>query len=258
MSAPGCDSATVRALQEKAARALPAEHVEGFGGWWLRRTASASWWAGTVLPHGEGAAGELERAVSVAERFYADFEVPACFQLTPGVCPDELDTLLAGRGYHRHTLMSLRTASVSGVRASAGVNGSEVRLVESPTDAWFDVWHAVHGAGADLRREWDMLARVEQPSACACVLEKGEIVAVGRAVVDTGWAGVFGMATLPRARGRGAARDVLRSLADWASGLGAEGMYLQVDGDNPSALRLYERAGFVEVCRYHYRSAAPW
>lgn len=41
------------------------------------------------------------------------------------------------------------------------------------------------------------------------------VVAVGRVVADEGWAGVFGMATLPRARGKGAGRSVLAALADW-------------------------------------------
>ncbi|UQA97296.1 GNAT family N-acetyltransferase [Streptomyces halobius] len=32
-------------------------------------------------------------------------------------------------------------------------------------------------------------------------------------------------------------------------------MYLQVERDNIPALRLYERAGFSEMCGYHYRAA---
>jgi GNAT superfamily N-acetyltransferase len=44
----------------------------------------------------------------------------------------------------------------------------------------------------------------------------GTPVAVGRAVAERGWAGVFGMATLPAARRRGAATAVLASLAAWA------------------------------------------
>jgi GNAT superfamily N-acetyltransferase len=79
---------------------------------------------------------------------------------------------------------------------------------------------------------------------------------VGRAVADTGWTGVFGMATLPGVRGRGAARNVLPALADWAGGHAVGRMYLQVERDNMPALRLYERTGFIEVCGYHYRAAA--
>ncbi|MQA27944.1 MAG: GNAT family N-acetyltransferase, partial [Micromonosporaceae bacterium] len=70
-----------------------------------------------------------------------------------------------------------------------------------------------------------------------------------------GWAGVFGMATLPEARGKGAARDVLAAVADWAGAHRADRMYLQVERDNIPALRLYERTGFSEICGYHYRTA---
>ncbi len=34
-------------------------------------------------------------------------------------------------------------------------------------------------------------------------------------------------------------------------------MYLQVESDNHSACRLYNRTGFTEMCRYHYRTQAP-
>jgi GNAT superfamily N-acetyltransferase len=77
-----------------------------------------------------------------------------------------------------------------------------------------------------------------------------DVVAVGRAVADTGWAGVFGMATLPPARGKGAARAVPAALADWAGADEADRMYLQVERDNTPVRRLYERTGFTELCGY--------
>jgi hypothetical protein len=54
---------------------------------------------------------------------------------------------------------------------------------------------------------------VERPGTYACAVIGDDVVAVGRAVADAGWAGVFGMATLPEARGQGAARSVLSALA---------------------------------------------
>jgi GNAT superfamily N-acetyltransferase len=82
-----------------------------------------------------------------------------------------------------------------------------------------------------------------------------DVLAVGRAVADAGWAGVFGVATLPEARGKGAARTVLAALAGWAGAQQADRMYLQVEGDNVRAHRLYETMGFRELCAYHYRTA---
>ena len=100
-----------------------------------------------------------------------------------------------------------------------------------------------------------MLRRVGRPSVYASVLTAAGIIAAGRAVTETGWAGVFGMATLPDARGKGAAREVLAALARWTATHGAAHLYLQVECDNIAARRLYEHAGFRELCRYHYRTA---
>jgi ribosomal protein S18 acetylase RimI-like enzyme len=102
-----------------------------------------------------------------------------------------------------------------------------------------------------------MLGRVTRPSAYAIAVEGDEVITVGRAVADSGWAGVFGMATLPEARGRGAARSILASMAGWATPRGADGMYLQVESDNDPALHLYDRTRFTEVCGYHYRTESP-
>lgn len=246
---------TVRGLQERAARALPAERVRDLDGWWLRHTSGSAWWAGTVLPHGDTAPGGLLPRIAAAERFYAGHGGVTRFQISPGACPEGLDSALAGRGYRRESVMSLRAAPVARVLAAARAGTARVRLDGHPTPDWFAVWHAVHGHGGDVRPEWEMLGRVERPSAYACALAGDDVVAVGRAVADTGWAGVFGMATLPEARGRGAARAVLAALAGWAGAHRADRMYLQVEHDNVPALRLYERTGFGTVCAYHYRTA---
>lgn len=248
---------TVRGLQERVARALPAEHVEHLGGWWLRRTASSSWWVGTVLPHGDAGRDELPHRISAAESFYAASGMATRFQITPGACPTDLDATLAERGYRRDGPMSLQTAATADVQARARPAGLSIRIDDAPTTAWFEAWNAVHGDGSDPRIEWEMLGRVTQPSGYAGVLAGDEVIAVGRAVAEAGWAGVFGMATLPEARGKGAARTVLASLADWANDHRADGMYLQVESDNVPALQLYGDACFSEMCRYHYRTEPP-
>ena len=150
--------------------------------------------------------------------------------------------------------MSLRVASTADVLAGlpAGTPGRVV-VDHRPTWEWFDAWYAVHGHGIDPRAEWDLLERVRQPAGYARAMVGDDVVAVGRAVADTGWAGVFGMATLPLARGKGAARCVLAALAGWAAAQRADRLYLQVERGNTPALRLYGQAGFTELCGYHYR-----
>jgi GNAT superfamily N-acetyltransferase len=245
----------VRDLQERAARALPASEVVVVDGWWLRHAAGSAWWAGSVLPHHDAVSPDLLRRVVEAEGFYAGHGATARFQLSPGACPAGLDAVLAARGYRRHGAMSLQAASTERAARQAPAAVVRVLLDTRPGQAWLDLWHAVHGHGGDLRSEREMLDRVKAPSVYASAAIGDVVVAVGRAVVDDGWAGVFGMATRPAARGKGAARSVLASLAQWAHDRGAGRMYLQVERDNVAALALYRQAGFKEICAYHYRSA---
>jgi ribosomal protein S18 acetylase RimI-like enzyme len=82
----------------------------------------------------------------------------------------------------------------------------------------------------------------------------GEPAAAGRGVVDSGWLGIFNMATLPAFRRRGAASAILAALAKWASSLGATNSYLQLEADNAAAPALYEKAGFTTAYEYSYWS----
>ena len=205
----------VRGLQERAARALPAEHVEDVDGWWLRHAPDCSWWAGTVLPHGDAEPGGLVHRVVEAEKFYARHGATARFQISPPACPEGLDTVLAERGYRRQSPVSLQVASTARVLEQVPTGSLRVRLDDRPTRAWFEVWRAASGHGDSLA-EWDMLDRVEPPGAYACAMSGDDVVAVGRAVADTGWAGVFGMATLP---GHGAKARPAMCSPHWPTGL---------------------------------------
>jgi GNAT superfamily N-acetyltransferase len=248
----GAGPGLIQGLQERAARALPAQRIEDADGWWLRYSPGCAWWVGTVLPHRAAGQDDLVRRIVEAERFYAAREAVARFQISSGACPHGLDTLLARRGYRRESPVSLRVASAADVLDRLPSGAMRVDVEDRPTRAWFDVWHGVNGG--DPRSEWDLLARVGLPSGYAQATIGDELVAVGRAVADTGWAGLFGMATLPGARGKGAAAGVLAALAQWAGANRADRMYLQVEHGNIPALRLYERAGFTEACVYHYRT----
>jgi N-acetylglutamate synthase len=245
--------ADARGLQEMAARALPADYVEYVGDWWLRYSPGSSWWVGTALPHGTASEEELRKRIFAAERFYDRFGSVTRFQVTPGVCPDRLDSMLAEKGYRRESLVSLRTASTAEVQRIRRRTEFSLRWDPNPTPEWFGLWHALYDDGIDPLVEWNMLGRVRQPSAYASAWDGGKIISVARAVIDGDWAGIFSMATVPEARGMGAGRTVLSLLADWAAAHAAAGMYLQVEIDNDPALRLYNTSNFTELRRYHYR-----
>ncbi|GAA1969493.1 GNAT family N-acetyltransferase [Catenulispora subtropica] len=243
-------------LQERTARAVPAESDERTSGWWLRHAPGCAWWVASVLPHGGTSRAELSERTEAAEAYCAERGIPVLVQMTPGAAPPELDALLEARGYERKASVSLQTATTSEVLALAlAPQGSlRVRLQEQPTRAWFDVLHQVAGGDADA--QWRLLERITERAVYASVLLGDETVAVGRAVAESGWAGVFSMATLPAARGKGAAGAVIGALADWAAVNGAGRMYLQVEHENAGAARIYGRVGFSELRPFFFRVKA--
>lgn len=86
--------------------------------------------------------------------------------------------------------------------------------------------------------DWNMLGRVERPSAHASAMIGNGVVAVGRVVADEGWAGVV---CSPRWRIGPVHTKPTGCISRWSA--------------TTFRLRLYEATGFSEVCSYHYRTA---
>jgi ribosomal protein S18 acetylase RimI-like enzyme len=79
------------------------------------------------------------------------------------------------------------------------------------------------------------------------------LAAVAHGVLVDGWLCVTAVTVDERHRRRGLATAVMAGLAAWARERGAHSCVLQVAGANTPALTLYQRLGFTEHHRYHYR-----
>jgi ribosomal protein S18 acetylase RimI-like enzyme len=67
------------------------------------------------------------------------------------------------------------------------------------------------------------------------------------------WLVVSAVTVDERHRRRGLATAVMAALGQWARAEGAHACLLQVASSNDAGLALYERLGFTEHHRYHYR-----
>jgi N-acetylglutamate synthase len=239
-------------LLERAARATPASVEDRSSGWWLRHTDGSAWWTGAVLAHDATGCDGLVERIDAAERFYAKHRATPRFQVCDG-CPPGLDPMLAERRYRLDSPISLRVTSWDGPVEPPPARGFQVRVASESDQAWLAVQRSAGTPETSTAHEARLLRRVQLPSAYVTVFAGSEPVAVGRAVTDDSWTGVFGMATAPMARRRGAARLVLAAIAHWAREQGAARLYLQVERSNAPAARLYEATGFTEVATYHYR-----
>ena len=239
-------------LLERGARATPATAQDRSTGWWLRHTDGSAWWWGAVLAHDPADDGQLDERIDAAERFYAKHRAPVRFQICDG-CPPGLDAMLAERGYRGESPISLRVATRDEPLQPQPAPGLRVSVAPQADEAWLAVARATSGQPVHVEHEAGLLRRVQLPSAYVTVMSGREPIAIGRAVADDGWTGVFGMATAPQARRRGAARLALAAIEGWANEQCAPRRYLQVEQSNTAAIRLYEASGFTEIATYHYR-----
>lgn len=128
------------------------------------------------------------------------------------------------------TEVLLRRATVDDVPAIAA---HEQRIFEA--DAWSE----------DLVRE-----EITGQHRVYLVLEReGAVVGYGGSLVVGGDGDIQTIAVTDEVRGTGQGRRLFDALVGEAQRLGAKRIFLEVRADNPSAIGMYERSGFVEIGR---------
>jgi N-acetylglutamate synthase len=255
------ETTTVRLIDELAANATAATTVQLVDGWWLRAAPEYPFRrCNSVLPYAGDSVG-LETRIGMVEDFYRDRELPARFQVSPAALPVGLDDLLETRGYEIEEPTLVLVADAARVVEQAGwADEMAVTLGEGIDEYWVAEYASAFGEdeiARDRLRAYNHLLRNLGPAVATAALPVDETpAAVGLAVLERRWAGVYAMGTRPEARRRGAATAVLLALARWAEGRGASRIYLQVEATNDGARQLYTRNGFETAYRYHYRTTA--
>jgi len=242
-------------LEAHALSAWPAAEVEAFAGWQLRAMSGVSQRANSVWTGRATGSLTLAQRIAHAESFYRTRSLVPSFQISSHCEPAGLDAALAERGYRIKSPVSVQVADAREV--AQGTDSAKVRaeVEQSMSDSWFEL-SARRGRFAAVEEVYrGLLTRLASRAVFALAFVDECPAAVGLGVAGSGCFGISSMFTLPAYRGRGAARAALRALATHAAASGELTLYLQVERENPVALGLYGRAGFVHHHDYHYRQA---
>lgn len=247
----------IRDLEAAAAegwRALESEHL---GGWLLRAAGGFTGRANSCLPLSDPGV-PLGAAVDGVEQWYRERGLPPMFQV-PDRLGAQLDRELDGRGWEpAPEEILVMTADLPAVAAATRDDLPPVTVAPSPDDAWLARYHYRGGTLPPHGR--DVLVNAALVGFGA-VEDDGELVAIARGAVSDApsgrrWLGVTAVEVDPTQRRRGLGRHVVAGVARWADSYGATDVYLQVAEANSAALGAYERMGFSEHHRYHYRRPA--
>ncbi len=191
---------------------------------------------------------ELDTKLAYCERLYRAASLPAIFRITPFSQPGNLDAMLETRGYGRFDSTAVESAPID----PAHLREASVETLELA--AWVDAVGSLRGSPREHRAAH--LARLQgMPLAVRAVAirDGARVVATGLTIVEDDHAGLFDIITHEEARQRGYARRIVQGLLRQGWELGARDAYLQVQGDNVAARRLYAQFGFAERYTYWYR-----
>lgn len=245
---PTIDRQLVRALETHSARAWPAPEIVHVNGWEVRFTpGSRSRRVNCVTPMAP-VAGKLEDTLALAKKLCAERNLPCTLRVTPLGGRELAEWLNAHGKTMTGDATSVQVAPLGGLHTPE----SEALLDAELSSAWLAGLAASGADEAERALIARLLADVTTPQGFARVMMEREPVAVGRAVVDHGLAGIFHIATAKAARRQGHGRAIVGTLMRWAREHGAMRAYLQVVAANEPAIALYRKFGFREAYRYDY------
>jgi GNAT superfamily N-acetyltransferase len=240
---------TVADLERISFRSWRGLSHEPFGGWVLRAGGGFTGRANSVLVVGEPPAA-LPDAVAAVTRWYTERGLRPRAQVPlPGA--EAADAAFAAAGWTRDEDVLVLTTALAG-RPEPSV---PVSIAPEPDDDWL-VGYRYRGSALPAVAR-DVLLAADDPAFLTVRLDPSPAppAAVARGVVVDGWLVVTAVTVDEAYRRRGLATAVMASLGAWAADRGAHSCTLQVVATNAPALALYDRLGFTEHHRYHYRLA---
>lgn len=258
-SGPAHLRVSVDDLERVMTAGWPALAQQGLGDWLLRSSSGFTGRASSVLTIGDSSL-PLEQAIDYCEKWYREHDEPPLFQ----VCgPEGFDlaehpvgAALRSRGYvagggrddwERILVMTAQAKSIPPLTdESPPVGGDGILRPEwlmaygEQRDPVPGVTEAVlTGSGGQL------FMSVRDPAT-------GRLVGIARMSISAGWAGIFAVWVHPEHRRAGIAKAMTAAIALAAKDNNMAALFLQVSGNNPTAITLYESLGFVVHHEYTY------
>jgi GNAT superfamily N-acetyltransferase len=240
---------TVADLELISAESWRGLEREPYGDWLLRAGGGFTGRANSVLVVGEPPVA-LPAAVAAVTCWYGERGLRPRAQVPlPGA--EAADAAFAAAGWSRDEDVLVLTAPLAGWPEPSVA----VSIAAEPDDDWLVGYRYRGSALPPVARE--VLLAADDPAFLTVRLDPAPAppAAVARGVVVDGWLVVTAVTVDEVYRRRGLATAVMASLGAWAADRGGHSCTLQVVATNAPALALYDRLGFTEHHRYHYRLA---
>jgi len=240
----------MRVLEELQMNALPSLQTVLYDGWVIRFADGFSNRANSVNPVYKSEFDVLKK-IGVCEDLFRSRGLRPTYKITPFIYPENLDDVLADKGYeiiHKTSVQTLDLSSLDETDTLADMKHGSL------DDEWFDIYSEFNNVGHDNRKIYRrMLNNLVLKSFFSTMFIEGECIACGMSVLENGYLGLFDIAVRQDYRNKGFGRQLLNAIMKHGRDHGAKKAYLQVMLNNEPAWHLYHKLGFKEEYQYYYR-----
>lgn len=252
--------------EEIAMNAFPSILTEVYDGWILRYTGGYTFRGNSVNPINQGIIN-IEEKVLECERRYAKQGLPSVFKMTE-VVEDGLDLVLDKFGYEiqkKADIMVMKLNHTQGVTKPEKVHKGfknysldsvyESKIDYYATEKWLDDFVVLNGTTEEPTKSIakEVLHKIQNPMFCAGIYKNEEMIACGLGVLEREKIGLFDIRVKDCYRRLGLGTEVCSQIISDGKKHGAKEAYLQVASINDSAIKLYEKLGFIKAYTYWYR-----
>ena len=238
----------IQLIEEISLNAWPSLQTLLVDGWVLRFANGYTKRANSVNPL-YASASNVDARVQFCEEVYRRNNLPVVFKMTPAAHPENLDEMLADRGYEVDSPTSVQTMELRDADSPP-----DEKLDATLTDEWLAAFCRMSGISDERKPTLRQMLTSIVPQKCfAAIFQTDQIITCGLGVRQGNHIGFYDIVTDKSFRNQGYGKRLLRSLLTWGRQNGARNAYLQVMLNNAPALRLYSQLGFKEIYQYWYR-----
>ncbi|QGQ96712.1 GNAT family N-acetyltransferase [Paenibacillus psychroresistens] len=241
-------------LEQMAANSWPAPTQQAFEHWILRAGTGITMRANSVLT--TGSLPIVQSWMDEITAFYAALSLPLRFHISAATDPD-VDLDLEKHGLIIQSPSAVYQAACNQVLSNPIPANPllRVQINNSLEDEWLEDFLRLEQHPYERKPAYTQIFSGIKLKICYLrIYQNEELVGLGSAVLEDGWAGLGNIITAANYRNKGIGTSIVQELAQWSRLNGANQLYLQVMQNNKAALNLYTRLGFTHVYDYHYRT----
>jgi ribosomal protein S18 acetylase RimI-like enzyme len=247
----------VKKFQEYLMNAWPAEHYYFLNGWILRFTKGVTYRANSVIPiNYTGDIKHIKTDIKLVETAYKKFNLPTIFTMPDFYEPEELDGILRKRGYIEHDRTNALLMPVSKLDLREINNDFNYGFYMDREDD-FSSLLSKYTKRDEYQQKIikEITDRIVVPNKCFVIAKKnGYPIGTLMGVFNPyGYIYIADVFVVPELRRRKIASSMLKyAIKVWAKINRAKYIWLQVEIENSSAMKLYENLGMTKVYSYYY------